>query len=399
MSHFRLALLLALVISMSPLAMDAYLPAFPEMARALGVSHHQVGLSVSVYLAGLAVGHLVGGPLSDRYGRRRILDAGIAMFVAGSLGIAFSSTLAGLLGWRLLEALGAGFCVVSVPAIARDRTSGVEAARLFSLIALVTFIAPASAPTLGTGILLVTDWSGIFLFLAVYALGAWVLLRLLLFRGTPVRRGEVQPLHTLVTNYGQVLRNGAAMRLLAIQSMVFAIMMLLITHGSFIFQGWFAVSKGAFSAIMAGNIGAMALFNLTNRWLLRHWEPVAILRAAVAVQGAALAYLLAVTLAGSSLGWFLPGLVLGIGTFGAVLPNTFSTYLDLFPRISATAAAMMGALRFTIAGLISGLSSLIVSEGIGVVVGMMAGCSLVALILARGAPAALAGRLQDAGEA
>ncbi len=398
MSHFRLALLLALVISMSPLAMDAYLPAFPEIARALGISHHQVGLSVSVYLAGLAAGHLVGGPLSDRYGRRRVLDAGLGMFVAGTLGIAASATLPALLGWRLLEALGAGFSVVSVPAIARDRTSGVEAARLFSLIALVTFIAPATAPAIGTGILLVSDWPGIFVFLAAYAVAAWVLLRLLLFRGTPVRRGEPQPLHTLVTNYGVVLRNGPAMRLLAIQSMVFSIMMLLITHGSFVFQGWFGVSKGAFSAIMAGNIGAMALFNVANRLLLHHWAPIAILRGVVAVQGSAMAYLLAVTLAGPALSWFLPGLMLAIGTFGAALPNTFSTYLDLFPRISATAAALMGALRFTVAGLISGLSSLVMADQLTVVVGMMAGCSLIALGLSLGAPAALAGRLEDTGD-
>ena len=193
MSHLRLALLLGAAITIGPLAMDAYLPAFPEIARSLGVAPQQVGLSVSVYLAGLSVGHLVGGPLSDRYGRQVILLGGLGVFIAASVGIATSATLAGLLGWRLVQALGAGFTIVSVPAIVRDRTRGTESARLFSLIALITFAAPASAPAIGTLILWFTQWPGIFLFQAVYAAGIALLLRATLFRGIGLPRGRVIP--------------------------------------------------------------------------------------------------------------------------------------------------------------------------------------------------------------
>ncbi|MFA9462468.1 multidrug effflux MFS transporter [Thiohalorhabdus methylotrophus] len=390
MNHSRLALLLGASVAVSPLAMDAYLPAFPEIARTFGIPNHQVGMSVSIYLLGLALGHLIGGPLSDRYGRQRVMLGGLGMFVAGSLLLGFSASFDALLGWRFLQALGGGFCVVSVPAIARDHTSGAEGARLFSLIALVTFVAPATAPTIGTGILHLTSWPGIFFFLALYAATIAVLLRVTLFRSYPHQPGHCAPLHTLVTNYLHVLRHGTAMRLLGIQALVFSVMMVYITHGSFILQDWYGLSKPVFSAIMAGTVGAMAAFNISNRWLLRRWSPAIILRAAVLLQAAALLYLVAVVHTSPRLALFLPGLILALGSFGAGVPNTFSLFLEFFREMAATAAALMGALRFSIAGTISGLSSQVVGGSLSMVVLMMAGCSLTALFLAWNTPHAVA---------
>ncbi|HKJ70400.1 MAG TPA: multidrug effflux MFS transporter [Gammaproteobacteria bacterium] len=389
MTQTRLAILLGATVALSPFAMDAYLPAFPEIADTFGVAPHEVGVTISLFLVGLALGHLVGGPLSDRYGRDRILFGGLAIFIAGSLLVAFSPTFLALTAWRFVQAIGAGWCVVSVPAIARDHSSGAEGAQLFSLIGLVIFIAPATAPSIGTLILAFTGWPGIFVFLAAYAAALGLLLRLTLFRrwkGRPERR---HPLATVVTNYGQVLRNGTAMRLLAVQSLVFSVMILFITHASFIFQEWYGLSKPAFSAWMAVHMVLMGGFNLLNRWLLNYRHPSEVLRAAVAVQAAGALYLAAVTLTAPSLALFLPGLLLTIGTFGAGVPNTFSLYLDFFRDIAATASAIMGAVRFAVAGLISGFSSLLVGGSLERVAAMMAACAVAALVLAWGVPAAL----------
>ncbi|HKJ89258.1 MAG TPA: MFS transporter, partial [Gammaproteobacteria bacterium] len=334
MNHSRLGLLLGASVAVSPLAMDGYLPAFPEIARTCGVSGHAVGFSVAIYLLGLAVGHLIGGPLSDRYGRQRIMLGGLVIFVAGSVLLAFRASFSWLLAWRGLQALGGGFCVVSVPAIARDHTSGTEAARLFSLISLVTFIAPATAPTIGTGILQVTPWPGIFLFMAGYAGALALLLRATLFRSYPHPPGGPAPLHTLLTNYLQVLRNPTAMRLLGVQALVFSVLMVFITHASFIFQDWYGLSKPTFSLIMAANVIVMAGFNLSNRRLLRRWSPAVILRGTVLLQTAALLYLLAVAYTAPRLELFLPGLVVGVGCFGAGMPNTFSLFLEFFREIA-----------------------------------------------------------------
>lgn len=381
LDHFRLALVLGAAVAVSPLAMDAYLPAFPTIARALGVPHHLVELSLSIYLAGLAGGHFLGGPLSDRYGRAPVMLGGLTLFAAASLMIAVSATFGQLMGWRLLQAIGAGFCVVSVPAIARDHTRGAEAARLFSLIGLVIFIAPAAAPSLGTLLLWLSGWPAIFVFLAGYAGVLIVVLRLTLFHGPRPRRPEREPARTLLTHYGQVLRSPAAMRLLGVQALVFSVMMVFITHASAIFQRGYGLSEGPFSAVMAGSVAVMALFNLGNRGLLRRWDPDPILRGIVALQAATLIALFALALTDPPLILFLPVLLLGIGTFGAAMPNTFATYLERFPHISATAAALMGGLRFIVSGSISGISAWLADGRLWPVAAMMAACSLGALVL------------------
>ncbi|MFP4615919.1 MAG: multidrug effflux MFS transporter [Thiohalorhabdus sp.] len=389
MNHTRLALLLGATVAVSPLAMDAYLPAFPEIAATYGIASGEVGVTVSVYLVGLALGHLVGGPLSDRYGRDRVLYGGLALFLAGSLLVAASPSFAALTGWRFLQALGAGWCVVSVPAIARDHSSGAEGAQLFSLIGLVIFVAPAAAPSIGTLILTVTGWPGIFVFLAAYAGALAVLLRLTLFRRWQGRPSHRHPLHTVVTNYATVLRHRTAMRLLAVQSLVFSVMILFITHASFIFQEWYGLSKAAFSGWMAAHMVLMGGFNLLNRWLLNYRHPSEVLRVAIGLQAAAALYLAGIALTEPSLALFLPGLLLAIGSFGAGVPNTFSLYLDFFRDIAATASALMGAVRFSVAGGISATSSMLVGGSLWGVTAMMAACALTALLLAWGVPRAV----------
>jgi DHA1 family bicyclomycin/chloramphenicol resistance-like MFS transporter len=163
--------------------------------------------------------------------------------------------------------------------------------------------------------------------------------------------------------------------------MAFSIMMIYITHASFIFQARFGLSKEAFSGIMAATIAAMAAFNLANRWLLRYWTPFTVLRTAITVQAGALLFLTALTLAGPTLGLFLPGLILAIATFGAAMPNTFSAFLEYFPTISATATALMGAMRFTVAGLLSALSALPADVDLRLIIGLMAACALAGLAL------------------
>lgn len=391
MTCLRLAVILGASVAISPLAMDAYLPAFPDIAAAFGVPVHRVGLTLGVFLLGLSLGHVVGGPLSDAYGRDRIMLAGVALFGVGSLLSAVSPSLNALMGLRLVQAIGAGACVVSVPAIARDHTSGSDAARLFSLIGLVIFIAPAAAPALGTLLVRLGDWPAIFLFLAVYAGALLVALRLTLFRGPQPRprSGSVSP-RILAANYGQVLRNRPAMRILAVQSLVFSVMMVFLTNGSFIFQEWYGLSHEAFSAIMAGIVAFMAAFNLSNRWLLRRFAPVQILRASVALQAAALVYVVAAASTDPPLAALLPGVALAIGSFGAGMPNSFSLYLEAFHAIAATASAVMGVVRFAVAGAISGLSSVLVAGELVNAVGMMLACSAAALALAWGLPRTVA---------
>ena len=181
MSHLRLALLLGMTVAIAPLSIDAYLPAFPRIADWLDIPHSQVGLTLSAYVITLGLAQLIGGPLSDRYGRKPILFGGLLVFACGALMVSFASTLPEMIFWRVVQALGGAFCAVSVPALVRDQVSRQDAARLFGLIGLIMFIAPAAAPSLGSLMLALGEWQWIFLMLAGYAGCLMLVLNLALF--------------------------------------------------------------------------------------------------------------------------------------------------------------------------------------------------------------------------
>ncbi len=293
-----------------------------------------------------------------------------------------------MLAWRLVQGLGGAWCAVSVPAIVRDHVSGNESARLFSLIGLVMFAAPALAPSIGTLVLAVTAWQGIFLLLAGYAVLVGVLLHLGLFRHAATKRVST-PVHTLLTNYAVVLKHPAAMRFVLLQALVFSVMLIFITHASFIYQQWFGLSSAAFSALFAMNVVGMAAANLLNRRLLLFLSPTMILRAGVVVQAVA-----ATSLAVSA--WFEPPVYLvavlimvAVASMGAIVPNNMSSALEFFPRLGGTASAVMGASQFMLAGAISAFSTW-VADGTLVPVALLMGlCSLGAVLMAFSAVASM----------
>lgn len=389
MSHLRMAVLLGMTVALGPLALDTYLPAFPRIAQSLGVDHGAVGLTLSGYVAMLGASQLIGGPLSDRYGRRVILLGGLAIFALAALMVARADTLGGMLAWRVVQGLGGGWCAVSVPAIVRDRARGTEAARLFALIGLVMFIAPATAPSIGSLVLAAGDWPWIFIALALYAAGLALLLHLALFRHLPAAARHRTPLRTLVTNYGLVLASGITMRFIGLQALAFSTLLVFITHASFIYQSGFGLSNAAFSALFGLNIAGMAGVNLLNRRLLLRHHSSVILRAAVAVQGAATLALVACALLGAPIAAVAATLLVAVACMGAIAPNNIANALEFFPGLGGTAAAMLGAVQFSVAGAISAASAALGGGGLLPVALTMAGCAAGAFALAVGAPDAM----------
>ncbi len=390
MSHFQLALLLGMTVALGPLALDAYLPAFPAIARDFAIPHADVGLTLSAYVATLGMAQLVGGPLSDRYGRRNILFIGLAVFALASLMIALADNLSSMIAWRVVQGIGGAFCAVSVPAIVRDQVGGQEAARLFGLIGLIMFIAPAAAPSLGALMLALGDWHWIYVFLAAYAFFLAVVLQLALFPRLKPRPRATTPVKTLVTNYVLVLKHRTTMRFVGIQVMCFSSMMLFITHSSFIYQEWFGLSNSTFSILFAANIGVMAALNLINRPLLRTFSSVVLLRVQVIIQFVMLVGLVSVVLLDGPL-WAVAGFIIAaVGCQGGIVPNNMANALEFFPHMGGTAAAMLGAFQFTLAGAISALSSAYGGEALLPITLSMLACSVGAVLLSWGAPAAVA---------
>ena len=153
------------------------------------------------------------------------------------------------------------------------------AARLFGLIGLIMFIAPAAAPSLGSLMLALGEWQWIFLMLAGYAAFLVLTLQLALFPKLQPRIPTTTPIRSLVTNYLLVLRHKTTMRFIGIQVLCFSTMLLFITHSSFIYQEWYGLSNSTFAILFAANIAFMAALNLINRPLLRRFSSVQLVRA------------------------------------------------------------------------------------------------------------------------
>ncbi|MEV5080194.1 multidrug effflux MFS transporter [Streptomyces sp. NPDC056159] len=150
-----------------PLAMDMYLPSLPEVTRSLHAPAATVQLTLTACLAGMALGQIVVGPMSDRWGRRRPLLAGLAVYVLATALCAFAPNVETLVAFRLAQGLSGAAGIVIARAVVRDLYDGVAMARFFSTLMLISGVAPIVAPLIGGQILRVTDWRGVFVVLTV----------------------------------------------------------------------------------------------------------------------------------------------------------------------------------------------------------------------------------------
>ncbi|MBB3046742.1 DHA1 family bicyclomycin/chloramphenicol resistance-like MFS transporter [Litorivivens lipolytica] len=382
--HIGIAIVLAMTTALAPLALDTYLPAFPAMASSLGVRVHDISLTIAVYVFVLAFGQLIGGPLSDRFGRRRIMLIGLTLFGVASFLIYRSETLEALLILRAVQAFGGGWATVCVPAIVRDRLSGTEAARFFSLIGLIMILAPAIAPSLGSLILAFWGWNGIFLFLAGYTLLLMGLLQQIVFPSLSPHRAPIQAV-TFRQRYAGVSKVKPARRFLLLQALAFAIMLLFISHSSFIYQDYFGAGPTQFALLFGANVLAMMVINLCNRRLLLRFSSVTILRWGLSIQAVGILLLLLISLFLPVWWLFLPAMMMTVGAMGAISPNTQACYMEYFPQHGGTAAALLGACQFFIAGLIVGFSSLL-PESVPLVIATQAICSAACLLIVFGSP-------------
>ncbi len=343
---------------LGPFAIDTYLPAFPLIADSLGVSIHSISLSISIYMAGFAVGQLSGGALSDQFGRRRVLWGGFAMFIVASLYLATVESLEAMLGGRLLQSIGGGWIGVSIPALVRDRVQGVQSAKLFSVMGMIVLVAPAIAPAVGAVILTVAPWSMIFTALGLYALALLPMLWFTVFRNHQPRQPGGDGFGVLGRYLG-VLRTRPALPYIFWQSASFGGLILFVTYSSYIYQGHYEQSRFAFSLLFAGHIVAMFAGNLVNRVLLNRLTPTQIMRMATLLQAASGIALLLVALLALPVYAFLGAIMLYGGSMGTISPNLHALYLEYFPDSSASASAVMGTASFGLGGLASGISNLL----------------------------------------
>jgi DHA1 family bicyclomycin/chloramphenicol resistance-like MFS transporter len=388
-----LVLLLGGLTALGPFTIDTYLAAFPDIAADLHTDAGSVQLTLTAALTGLALGQLVVGPLSDRWGRRRPLLVGGALYTAASLACAVAPSVGVLTACRLVQGLAGAAGVVIARAVVRDLYEGVAAVQFFSRLMLVSGLAPVLAPVLGSAMLAVATWRQVFAVLA--GLGAVLLLAVvLLYRETlPVERRTTGGLAAT----GRILRVLARDRVLVgyalASGLAFAAMFAYIAGSPFVVQDVYGASTAVFATMFAVNaLGLMAMGQVNAR-LVRHFDPRRILTVALTVQaGAGLALLAAVVLdppggGGPGLVAVLPALFVVVASLGCVLPNSTALALARHPRTAGSASALLGTLQFLIGAIAAPLTGGSGAEPLGIVVAAMAvGALIVLLTLTRSVP-------------
>lgn len=349
-------LLLAALTAMAPLAIDAYLPAMPQMADFFAVSIHDIELSLSLFLAGFAIGQIIGGPFSDHFGRRAATGIGISLFCLGTLGIILSPSIAWLWGFRIIEAIGGGLAVVNSAAIIRDFSKGQESARHLSNMAIIMMLAPLLAPVIGMLLLHISGWRLVFDFLLLYGL----LIGATLFFKLPETRIKTEDRPNAFKRYWMVLSNRYAIGFLFSQCFALGGMFAFITGSPSVYMGFFGVSETVYPFLFGTNVVAMMLFNRLNVRLLKQYQPRVILSVGQAGQVITASLLLAYVSLSSTPSLYIvtPLIIIFIGIMGLIVSNATSSTVEFFPTNSATATALLGAAGFTtgaIAGAIVGI--------------------------------------------
>lgn len=346
-----LILFLAALTAMTPLAIDAYLPAMPDMATFFAVSIHDVELSLSLFLAGFALGQIVGGPFSDHFGRRAATGSGISLFCLGTLGIIFSPSMDWVWLFRVLEAFGGGLAVVNSAAVIRDLSHGQDSARHLSNMAIIMMLAPLLAPLIGMLLLHMSGWRLIFSFLLVYGL---VIGSALFFRLPETRRIHEQRPNAF-RRYWMVLSNRYALGFVFSQCFALGGMFAFITGSPAVYMGFFGVSETLYPFLFGVNVLAMMLFNRLNIRLLNRYAAQRLLT--IGQTGQVITALLLfsyISLSHApSLYVVMPLIMVFVGIMGLIVSNATSSTVEYFSTNSATATAVLGAAGFT-TGALSG---------------------------------------------
>ncbi|MCX4471207.1 multidrug effflux MFS transporter [Micromonospora sp. NBC_01655] len=352
-----LLVLLGALTAVGPLSLDMYLPAFPAMTDELGASQAQIQLSLTTCLIGLALGQLVTGPLSDRWGRRRPVLVGLVGYALLALVCAVAPNAGTLAAARFVQGFAGGTGVVVARAIVRDLYAGRAAAKYFSRLTLVFGVAPVAAPGVGSLVLRFGSWRAVFVTLAVIGLLLAAAAARWLPETLPAGRRSTGGLAGTARTMGSLLSDRVYLGYVLTQGLAFAALFAYISGSSFVFQDVFGVSGGTFSLIFGLNALALVAAGQANARLLDRFGPGVLLVATLLVGTGAAVGVLTGAVAGSL--WPLAvALFVFVGTIGMVMPNSTALALDRHASHAGTAAALLGALQSVIGALAAPLVGL-----------------------------------------
>ncbi len=353
-NRYLIIIILGALSTISPFAIDMYLPAFPEIAVALHTSTARISLSIASYFAGMATGQLFYGPLLDRFGRKLPLYAGMILFIAASILCIGSRSVEWLIAMRFVQALGGCAAQVAAMAMVRDFFHVDETAKIISLLILILSVSPLLAPSVGVFVALHLGWQWVFIVLSAFVILMLAVCRWLLPQGHKPDRAVSLRLRPIFHNYAAVLLEPQFITYALAGAFAFSGLLVYVASSPIIFMEVFHVSAQQFGAIFAGLATGFIGSNQINVFLLRKFSSEQIFRATLLVE----CPVALVLLVGTACGWFgLPAtlvlLFISLSSLGLAYPNAAALALVPFDRNIGSASAMLGFLQIGVSGLAS----------------------------------------------
>ncbi|MFE9570914.1 multidrug effflux MFS transporter [Streptomyces sp. NPDC006692] len=359
----RTGLLVTLVLgglsALPPLSMDMYLPALPEVTEALRSPAATVQLTLTACLAGMALGQLVVGPMSDKWGRRRPLLIGMVVYVVATAVCAFAPDVQLLVAFRLLQGLAGAAGIVIARAVVRDLYDGMEMARFFSTLMLISGVAPVVAPLIGGQVLRLTDWRGVFAVLTVIGVLLTAVVWKWLHETLPVDRRHSGGVGEALRTMGGLLGDRVFTGYLLAGGLAFAALFAYISASPYVVQEIYGASPQTFSLLFGLNsVGLVAVGQINGKLLIgRVSLDKALGFGLVVIVLAATALLLMTSGVFGHVGLapIAAGLFVLMSAMGLAMPNTNAQALMRTPNAAGSASALLGTSSFLIGAIASPL--------------------------------------------
>lgn len=376
-----LIVMIGLIVAATPIAVDSYTPAFPTIAQSMGVEPGRIALTLSAFFLGLACGGIAWGPLSDRFGRRPILMAGLGIYLLAAVGGALATDATVLLVARAVQGLASAAMPAAGLAMTRDAWAGDRAARAISLVMLVIAGGPLVAPLLGGQLLTLFGWRSIFWFMAGFAALALVLVRWWLPETNPPARRSGVRIGTAFRAYGHVLSNPRSWLYLLCGGMAYGALFAYVTGVPFVYIDLFGVDPRYFGFLIAVNVVGSMTGNWLNARLVTDLGASRMLGIGIAISLAGLGALLVCTLAATGgLVAIVVTLFIGIAPVPMISANSVAGLMNLFPRNAGACSALYSAGQFGF-GALSGTAVSALYAGTPVAMaGVMFGCGVIVLL-------------------
>jgi DHA1 family bicyclomycin/chloramphenicol resistance-like MFS transporter len=359
-SRVQLIFVLGALTAFGPFTTDMYLPAFTALARDLNASEIAVQATLSTFLVGLALGQLVIGPLADRHGRRTPLLIGLVIYIAAAAACALSPNIESLWVARFAQSIGTCAAIVIARATVRDLYSGADGAHFLSMLMLVLGTAPIVGPPLGSVILEVYSWRGIFWFHTAIGTAALIAVVFALPETLPAKKRARGGILSVLKGYVALLQDRRYIAPTLAADCVFAGLFAFLAAGPFILIDVYGLTPQQFAFLFSFNAFGFVVGTQINARLVRRYGPARMLTGALFVYfAAAIAMLVSVMSGfGGFVGLAVPLFVL-FATVGAAPTNALALAQEHYPHMAGSATALFGAIQFGI------------GASIGVLVGLL----------------------------